>query len=419
MGLELELEREESGNFSLLQPVEKELKKIFKELKLSHDNLYPTAFKMHQHLAQVCGTQNQHTKRIEKMLDLQFAAYKNKTGIAEPQKICDFIEGNNGAEAGGDMFKDVPISALIWFAARNVTDKTNGDGNSKAIETRIYTALHLREHQALRFYDDLSRKLPGGKAENVMKELRTALETNDKLQRKYKRLEQKREELISEREALREDKIRIIHELEEQRRLNDRLRREIDEAGGESMLEQINAMKKEQAFLREERKRLNRENAALVKISSSNFNVVNTREGMKMTMAGVGGKFAASVCGSRDNIDGGSPDELSQLKDMRVAYVGGVESLESCYKEMVESFGCPFCYHCGHCEGGKKAIEGIVDKNDVVFCPIDINSHNACLLVKRACKMRDKPCYFLRSSGVSALRRGLANFTAEVNGERA
>ncbi len=398
---------------------EKELKKIFKELKLSHDNLYPTAFKMHQHLAQVCGTQNQHAKRIEKMLDRQFAAYKNKTGIAEPQKICDFIECNNGAEAGGDTFKDVPISALIWFAARNVTDKTNGNGNSKAIETRIYTALHLREHQALRFYDDLSRKLPGGKAENVMKELRTALETNDKLQRNYKRLEQKREELISEREALREDKIRIIHELEEQRRLNGRLRREIDEAGGESMLEQVNSMKKEQAFLREERKRLNRENAALVKISSSNFNVVNTREGMKMAMAGVGGKFAASACGSRDNTDGGSPDELSQLKDIRVAYVGGVESLESCYKQMVESFGCPFCYHCGHCEGGKKAIEGIVDKNDVVFCPIDINSHNACLLVKRVCKMRDKPCYFLRSSGVSALKRGLANFAAEVCGEKA
>ena len=400
---------------------EKEVKKIFKELKLSHDNLYPTAFKMHQHLAQVCGTQNQHAKRIEKILDRQFAAYKNKPGIAEPQKICDFIECNNGAEAGGDAFKDVPISALIWFAARNVTDKTNGDGNSnsKAIETRIYTALHLREHQALRFYDDLSRKLPGGKAENVMKELRTTLETNDKLQRNYKRLEQKREELISEREALREDKIRIIHELEEQRRLNGRLRREIDEAGGESMLEQVNSMKKEQAFLREERKRLNRENAALVKISSSNFNVVNTREGMKMTVAMVGGKFAASACGSRDNIDGGSPDELPQLKDMRVAYVGGVESLESCYKEMVESFGCPFCYHCGHCEGGKKAIEGIVDKNDVVFCPIDINSHNACLLVKRVCKMRDKPCYFLRSSGVSALKRGLVNFAADANGERA
>ncbi len=384
---------------------EKELKKIFKELKLSHDNLYPTAFKMHQHLAQVCGTQNhQHAKRIEKILDRQFAAYKNTPGIDEPQKICDFIECNNGAEAGGNTFKDVPISALIWFAARN--------GNSKEIETRIYTALHLREHQALRFYDDLSRKLPGGKAENVMKELRTALETNDRLQRNYKRLEQKREELISEREALREDKIRVIHELEEQRRLNGRLRREIDEAGGESMLEQINTMKKELAFLREERKRLNRENAALVKISSSNFNLVNTREGMKMTMA-------ASACDSRDNIDGVRPDGLSQLKDIRVAYVGGVESLESCYKQMVESFGCPFCYHCGHCEGGKKAIEGIVDKNDVVFCPIDINSHNACLLVKRVCKSRGKHCYFLRSSGVSALKKGLVNFAAKVNGGRA
>ena len=75
---------------------EKELKKIFKELKLSHDNLYPTAFKMHQHLAQVCGTQNQHAKRIEKLLDRQFATYKNKPGIAEPQKSVALLSAIMG-----------------------------------------------------------------------------------------------------------------------------------------------------------------------------------------------------------------------------------------------------------------------------------------------------------------------------------
>jgi len=95
-----------------------------------------------------------------------------------------------------------------------------------------------------------------------------------------------------------------------------------------------------------------------------------------------------------------------------VAYVGGVESLESCYKELAESFGCIFSYHCGHCERGRREIESIVGRNDVIFCPVDINSHNACRLVKEACKMWNKPCYFLRSSGLSALKTGLVNFTA-------
>ncbi len=97
---------------------EKELRRIFKELKLSHDNQFSAAFEMHQQLAQICRTQNQHAKRVEKILEKQFVSYKKEAGISDPQKICDFIEGKKGAE---NTFEDVPLSALIWFAARNLT----------------------------------------------------------------------------------------------------------------------------------------------------------------------------------------------------------------------------------------------------------------------------------------------------------
>jgi len=384
---------------------ERGLRRIFKELKHGHDNQFSAAFEMHQHLAQICRTQNQHAKRIEKILEKKFVPYKKEAGISDPSKICDFIEGGDGTE---NAFEDVPLSALIWFAARNGNGRqNNGDENkSKEIETRIFTTVHLKEHQALRFYDELSRKLPGGKAEDVVEELRTALETNEKLLRNYKRLEQKREELISEREAIKNDKVRLVHNLEEQRRLNDRLRRKVEEAGGEEAFEQIDSMKKELEFLRGELKRLNKENAELIKVSASasSFNF-NEKEAMKMPVVRED-KLATSACNC-SGIEMGY-----QLKDMRVAYIGGVESLEPSYKEVAESFGCLFCYHCGHCEGGKKVIENLVEKNDAIFCPIDINSHNACLLVKKACKLRNKPCYFLRSSGLSALKRGLVNFAA-------
>ena len=58
---------------------ERELRRIFKELKLSHDNQFSAAFEMHQQLAQICRTQNQHAKRIEKILEKQFAPYKERS----------------------------------------------------------------------------------------------------------------------------------------------------------------------------------------------------------------------------------------------------------------------------------------------------------------------------------------------------
>ncbi len=368
---------------------EKALSRIFKDLKLSHGNQLLAAFEMHQQLAELCRTQNQYAKRVEKLLDSQFATYKKRAGILDPQKIGAFIEGNDGAET---TLRDVPIAALIWFAARN-------GSYDKEIETRIFAAVHMKEHQALRVYDALSRKSPDGNVEAVMDELREALESNEKLQRRCVRLEQKRDDLISERETIKEAKSRFARELEEQRRLNERLKRMIEGTGGEAAYEDIEGRKKELAFLREELKRLNKENTELVKLSTSS----------------VEDKFAASACSrNRDSFDNGDHQEESQLEGMRVAYVGGVESLESSYKDLAESFGCQFCYHCGHCERGKSAIASLIDGNDVVFCPVDINSHNACQLVKKVCKLRDKPCCFLRSSGLSALRNELVKF-AENN----
>jgi len=82
-----------------------------------------------------------------------------------------------------------------------------------------------------------------------------------------------------------------------------------------------------------------------------------------------------------------------------------VESLEPYYKEVIESFGGTFNYHCGRCLQGRKEIENLVDKTDLIFCPVDINSHKACKYVKKACRVQNKLCCFLRSSGLSMLVR--------------
>ena len=89
--------------------------------------------------------------------------------------------------------------------------------------------------------------------------------------------------------------------------------------------------------------------------------------------------------------------------------LGGVESLMPYYQEVIESFGGTFNYHCGRCLQGRKEIENLVDKTDLVFCPVDINSHKACKYVKKACRVQNKTCCFLRSSGLSMLVREIEN----------
>jgi hypothetical protein len=376
---------------------ERRLKKIFKALKLNHDNQFSADFEMHQSLAQICRTQSQPAKRVEKMLEKQFAQYKNEVERLDAQKISAIIEGRTE-----NTLTNVPIPALIWFAVRN-------GGQDKELETRIFAAIHMKEHRALRFYDELALKLPGSKVEDITKQLEIAFKSNEKLQRRCERLEQKKEELISTRDAIKADKIRLIQDLEEQKRLTDRFQEQLKGMGGEVAYVQVEGLKKELEFLREERKRLNIENAELVKISALRFEPnIHSRDD-------VAKKFVASSCNC-SSIDNGDQNEMenemeARLKGVRVAYVGGVESLEPSYKEMAESYGCRFCYHCGHCEQGKKLMELLVEKNDVLFCPVDINSHNACRLVKEACKLRNKPCYFLRSSGLSALKKELLKFS--------
>ncbi|NOR78258.1 MAG: hypothetical protein GQ523_07535 [Methanophagales archaeon] len=69
------------------------LKRIFKELTLNHENQFSADFEMHQSLAQICRTQSQPAKRVEKRLEKQFAPYKNEVERLDAQKISAIIEG--------------------------------------------------------------------------------------------------------------------------------------------------------------------------------------------------------------------------------------------------------------------------------------------------------------------------------------
>ena len=360
---------------------DKELSDLFKRLKLECNSV--TAYEMHGGLIQACSSQNKASKQLDRILKDRFERYRKDIERIPQEEIYRHIE--DGSNGDG---KDIPIPALIWFAVRNQREDID------VIEAAVFAATHMHEHRASRFYSELRRVLPCGIPENILMELTGASKANEKLKTKCNRLERKREQLKSEIESVREDRLRITSALEEEKRLNRQLVSDLEGLGGEDTLNQTENLKKEIDFLTSEVKRLTDE---LLSRDRSDSGSGSVKSGELVEIAH---RPELGIVG-----EGASAD----LNGARVAYIGGVESLMPYYRDAIESVGGTFCYHCGRCIQGRKEIETIVEGIDMVFCPVDINSHNACKYVKKACKMRDKPCHFLRSSSLSMLIRELGN----------
>lgn len=91
----------------------------------------------------------------------------------------------------------------------------------------------------------------------------------------------------------------------------------------------------------------------------------------------------------------------------RVLMVGGITKFKAHYKNIIEQHGCRFEYLDGYMKGGERALMNKIKRCDVVFCPIDCNSHNACLSVKKLCKKEGKPYKILPRSSISGVMQAI------------
>ena len=103
-----------------------------------------------------------------------------------------------------------------------------------------------------------------------------------------------------------------------------------------------------------------------------------------------------------------------RLSGKRVLYVGGRCGLLPHYRAVVEGRGACFLHHDGGKEDAPAMLEGALARADVVICPLDCVSHDASRRLKKLCKRANKPFVTLRSSGVSALERSLADVAGRM-----
>jgi hypothetical protein len=91
----------------------------------------------------------------------------------------------------------------------------------------------------------------------------------------------------------------------------------------------------------------------------------------------------------------------------RILIVGGITKIKEHYKKLIEENGGIFEYHNGYMNGGTRGLKTQVMRADLVLCPVNCNSHNACSVVKKLAKKYSRPVHMLAGSGLSAISQAL------------
>jgi hypothetical protein len=124
---------------------------------------------------------------------------------------------------------------------------------------------------------------------------------------------------------------------------------------------------------------------------------------------------AAFISGTASAGCAGCPDLETEhcpgpdLCGKKILYVGGLKKMVPHYRQLVENFGGRFMHHDGGVEVSRNQLPKMLGCADIVFCPVDCVSHDACTCVKKMCKHYRKPFVMMRSSGLSTLAKELNN----------
>jgi hypothetical protein len=343
---------------------------VLKKARVSLDGL--SDFDMHALLAQKIGSESPLSRRVQHYLDKKYRRQVADVGrCAEGDFFLLWEEGKKSGE----------IEGLLWVAA------TNPNLSGEATH-RVFADVHMLMHRQGRLVRRELRRVErlrsknkelSGKLEDAWKSGRETVQALRTLEKEKAELEHTAGTLRAENEALKRDQ--QSRRLREQ---NDALRAQLENTERRF---QAQACVLDRA--RDENDRLAAELASQREINQ------RMRTEMEQLLDEMLREEAeCETCLNRD------------LCDRCVLLVGGITKLRAFYRDAVEEMGGEFKYHDGdRCDEGE--MKSLIGWADVVLCPVDVNSHGACLSVKRICKRMNKPYHMLRTSSISTLSRTL------------
>jgi hypothetical protein len=87
---------------------------------------------------------------------------------------------------------------------------------------------------------------------------------------------------------------------------------------------------------------------------------------------------------------------------MRIGWVGGVQRYEVKLGQLAAAAGHKLEYHGGDVGGrGAQALEGLVERCQIIVIVTETNSHGAVLLARKLARQRGRGTLLLRKSGIA------------------
>lgn len=339
---------------------------LLKKLGVALDGL--SRYDRHELLVRALGGGEGAARQV---LGLLQAKYERR---AAPLRILpedDFVRGWLDAFAGGDC------RAELWAAAtRPLSDEAR-----RTLYGRLRMALHgvVGEQTRLRIELELA-------GNNVRHK-----------ERRLEALEAERRALAAERDALRNEVVRLEGERDEALLIAASAERVEDRSAG-----RVAELERENAHLREElaaaeallAEQEHAQAELRARVGELERHLLSTPEPRSMA------EQEALLC---DTAHCNEQCPSYDLCRQRVLIVGGIERMETLYRKLVEERGGVLEYHAGHMRGGARQLEKSLQRADVVLCPVNCNSHGACVLVKNLAKKYRKPVHMMPNFSLSAV----------------
>lgn len=357
-----------------------DLKKIARKFGISpSDPLMDHEFALHSTAVRLCGSDNKVARHIQKMIQTKFSRYSQRLSALDVNELIESVTEGKG-------HANIPLWAILWDLAGR------GSENGASVETALYGFVHMLEHRLMREYWESAairsseRAEESKAAEEVTLLKRRILDLQGELNRSEKLNEHLRMQL-AERKSL-----------------------QVYRSGSEGAPASVGPQKIDQS------EKIIRLQALLEEARSRNQEIEQECSQLRTEIQVLAHEICRKVCD--DLADSSQAGTLTCpcrdfLKQKHVTMVGGINSLEAHYRELVEAMGGTFHRHDGDCRRGECLIQDCVVKADLVVCPVEVNSHNAVKSVKKICKSYGVPCCFPRTAGLSGLRMAIEEHFAE------
>lgn len=384
-----------------------ELRKLSrkKQFGLDHNS---SDYKLHSILVNQAGTRCPVSRTLNKMLDSKYRLFINRYAEARDDSSIRSL-WNEDVESGS-------ISGAYWAIVTHPAISVELIGD-------IYGQIHMMGHEA---HGDCQkehrmrvklRKRVAMLEEVLASERQWQRQEKNKLEgdiadlclvkQQYDALQLKNEELCSAKEKLESGVFRSLiaveaeelkQELGQLRQLNSGLYGKIDELTiefGDKESELGIACKR------------------IAELEKVNSRLLSEKEGLQQEMTSIEASVllnTASTSGCENCLDQNTENcPGADLCGQTVLYVGGQRKMIPHYKRLIEKHGGRFIHHDGGREVARAMLPKMLAAADVVLCPIDCVSHDACICVKKICNQYQKPFVLMRSSGLSSLAKGISD----------